>query len=200
MLLFFISYLTILYPAEFSEDFASVPHAADLLCAFSTQSDFGKGHPSEDVLAFISRIESADPNSEQFDEDNSNSSWGHYQFTAGGMTFTKILTRWDDVGNVDTACKLLAATIRTCKVAHHVCFQRSIKATSFLSDAYLANIVERLWELWKTGGGQVSYFDIYTELHHIHNASLYQYPNPRAKERPPRFQVSTHHRHHQPLP
>jgi len=70
------------------------------------------------------------------------------------MTFTKILTSWDDIGNIDTAYKLLAATIRTCKVARHVCFQRGIKATSFLSDAYLANIVERLWELWKTGGSQ----------------------------------------------
>src|SRR5271163_658877 len=142
---------------EFSGDFASVPYASNLLGAFCAQPDFQKGPPSNDILTFISRVDDTDPNSDQFDEDNTDASWGHHQFMAGGLTVTKVLTSWSDIGSVETACRLLATTIRTCKVARHICFQRRIMASSYLSDAYLSNIVERLWELWKTAGG-VSFF------------------------------------------
>jgi hypothetical protein len=62
---------------------------------------------------------------------------------------------WEDIGNTKTARKLIAATIRTCKIARYICEKSNITATSYISDNYLERVIETLWELWK-GAGAVS--------------------------------------------
>jgi len=52
------------------------------------------------------------------------------------------------------ACCLIAASIKTCKVAQHICFEQKITTGSYLSDAYLQNLVKVLWTLWKKVGGE----------------------------------------------
>lgn len=131
----------------------SIPEAFPLLDAMAASPDFKSSEPSNEVAAFLKRIETADPNSSEIDEDNSNQSWGHWQFTAGNMTITTVMKDWAGVGSVHMACKLLAATIRTCKAARHICHERNITASSFLSDVYLNSMVVRLWESWKAAGG-----------------------------------------------
>jgi len=114
---------------------------------------FNSQPPSTEMEQFIARIETSDPNSTELAEDDSNANWGHYQFTAGSMTVQTVLTSWSSVGNTETARKLIAAAIRTCKTARFICFQRNVAVTSYLSDIYLENILDRLWTLWKDAGG-----------------------------------------------
>ena len=109
--------------------------------------------PSDNVTALLNHIEAADPNSSEIGEDDSNQSWGHWQFTAGSLTITNVIQDWACVGNIDMVYKLLAAAIRKCKVAHHICLERNITSSSFLSDVYLNNMVERLYESWTAAGG-----------------------------------------------
>jgi len=109
--------------------------------------------PSSDVMAFLKRIEHADPNAPDISEEDNNESWGHHQFTAASLTCTTVLTSWDCIGNIDVACRLIAAAIKTCRVARHLCFSRNIKASTYLSDIYLSKVVELLWSLWKGAGG-----------------------------------------------
>jgi hypothetical protein len=114
--------------------------------------------PSDDVLTFIARIEQANPDSPDISEDDTNESWGHYQYTASALTYTTVLASWDSIGNIDTACRLIAAAIKTCKIARYLCFARHISPTSYLSDIYLQNIVELLSQLWSaTGNNKVRY-------------------------------------------
>lgn len=105
--------------------------------------------PSENVAALILRIEAADPNCETISENDTNAGWGHYQFTAGSLTLSTVLTAWKDVGNVSTAFRLLAASIKTCRVARHMCFQRGLRPLSYISDIYLDRTVDTLWDLVK---------------------------------------------------
>jgi hypothetical protein len=42
------------------------------------------------------------------------------------------------------ACRLIAAALKTSKVARFVCSERNISATSYLADAYLNELVEAL--------------------------------------------------------
>lgn len=100
----------------------------------------------------MTRIEKADPNDTAIDEDNKGVGWGHYQFTAGSMTCGSVMQSWADIGNTDTACKLIAAAIRTCKVARYVCEKMKVEATSYISDMYLGRVIETLWDLWKRAG------------------------------------------------
>jgi len=89
----------------------------DLLDAMQKHPDFKSGNPSSTFTQFLSRIENADPNSPEVKEDDSNESWGHYPFAGANMTISTVLLSWDDVGNTATACRLIAAAIKTCKVA-----------------------------------------------------------------------------------
>ena len=138
---------------EFFRKQPPIPHAIALLDAMAASPGFKSSTPSDNVTAFLNRIEAADPNSCEIGEDDSNQSWGHWQFTAGGLTITTVIQDWACVGGVDTACKLLAAAIRTCKVARHICLERDITTNSFLSDAYLNNMVEQLYKSWTAAGG-----------------------------------------------
>jgi hypothetical protein len=104
------------------------------------------GIPSADILQFIDRIELADPSAED-NEDNMNLSWGHSQFTSGGLSCSAVLVSWSAVGNVGTAFRLLAAAVKTAKVARQLCFTQGILG-SCLADAYIQNIVELLWNCW----------------------------------------------------
>jgi len=114
---------------------------------------FKVGKSSDDFTAFLARIDSADPNESNLSEDDLDASWGHYQFTAGCLTCTTVLTSWDVVGGSSNACNLIAAALKTCKVTRHLCFEHNITTTSYLSDIYLENVVSKLWDLWKSAGG-----------------------------------------------
>ncbi|KAJ3513008.1 hypothetical protein NLJ89_g3197 [Agrocybe chaxingu] len=102
--------------------------------------NFGEGNVSADMQSFLSRIESTDPNSLDVSEDETNTNWGHWQLTSGGCP---------------TACRLIAASVKTCKVARQLCVERKISATSFISDIYLQHIVSWLWELWREADGPI---------------------------------------------
>ena len=77
-----------------------------------------------------------------------NVSWGHMQFTSGGLTCSSVLVSWPAVGNVSTAFQLLAAAIKTAKVARQLCFTKGVSTESYLADACIQNIVELLWTCW----------------------------------------------------
>jgi hypothetical protein len=113
---------------------------------------FRPSTPSNSFKTFFERIENADPNDATINEDNKGVGWGHYQFTGGSMTCSSVMKSWEDIGTTDAARKLIAAAIRTCKVARYVCEQTKIIATSYISDMYLERVIETLWELWKVSG------------------------------------------------
>ena len=57
---------------------------------------------------------------------------------------------WEDIGNTDAARKLIAAAIRTCKVARYLCEQTKIITTSYwhvsrAGDRDFMGIVEGFW-------------------------------------------------------
>jgi hypothetical protein len=104
-------------------------------------------------MKFLARLENADPNVPDLSEDDSNAGWGHYQFTAGGLTISSALVSLKSVGNSETVCKLFAAALKTCIVARHICFERGLDPSSFISDTYLQILAEKLWDLWKEAGG-----------------------------------------------
>jgi len=136
-----------------SHEFASIPLAKELMNEMKRDKSVQHGPPSPDILAFIERIESANPNDPNLSVDDNNEGWGHAQFAFGNLKQT--LTDWDSIG-VDTACRLLAAAIKTCKVARHICHERNISATSYLSDAYLSNVVELLLDAKKKTAATVN--------------------------------------------
>jgi hypothetical protein len=130
-----------------------VPFAIDLLNAMEQNPDFKRGATPHLTTTFLLRIENADPNSLDISEDDSGSNWGHLQFTGGAMTIRSVLTSWECVGSTETARELIAAAIKTCKVARNFCYQRNIQTSSYLSDAYLQEMVEKVWMLWNQTGG-----------------------------------------------
>ena len=116
--------------------------------------NFGAGSvPARDTLALIERIENADPNSADIGEDDSDASWGHYQFTSGSLSLAKTVTSWASVGNVPTACRLIAGAIKTCRAARHICHYKKVPSESYLSDAYLDRTLTVLLDHWMAAGG-----------------------------------------------
>jgi hypothetical protein len=142
---------------EFIERFPGNQGAIDLLNAMESSPDFKSGKSSDDFTSFLERIKNTNPNDPNLSEDDLDASWGHYQFTAGRLTCTTVLTSWDTVGGCSNACNLIAAAIKTCKVARHLCFERGVEVVSYLSDIYLENVVSKLWDLWKSAGGVCGY-------------------------------------------
>ena len=135
-----------------SKTFSNKPiaHAKDLLDALSKMMSSPTLHdkdPPSATLRFIERIESADPYSPEIDEDNTDISWGHWQFTAAGITLRSVLKTWSDVGDVPTAYRLIATTLKTCLVARHLCFVNkiSVQSSEYLSDIYLQEVIGNLW-------------------------------------------------------
>ena len=153
---------------EFSQIQPPIPHAIALLDAMAASPDFKSSTPSDNVAAFLNRIDAADPNSSEIREDDTNESWGHWQFTAGSLTITTVIQDWACVGGVNMACRLLAAAIRTCKAARQICHERDITSNSFLSDAYLNNMVDQLYKSWTAAGG-VHWSFLFYQLHLLLN-------------------------------
>lgn len=102
------------------------------------------GPCSSQLSHLLASIDAADPDEGIYEEDDTNGEWGHYQFRHGlnGFSFQGI--NWCHVGNTATACHVLASTIKSCKVARHLCHRNNIKTQSFLADIYLKTIVENL--------------------------------------------------------
>jgi len=116
---------------------------------------------AETVKHFIDGIESADPLSSDFDEDDLGVSWGHRQFQGWNAT----ISSWEAIGSPQGACRLIAAILKTCRVARELCRDLEAinkaegKTTSYLSDMYLEQITEHLWDLWIVAGGVRSIVD-----------------------------------------
>ncbi|KAF9461007.1 hypothetical protein BDZ94DRAFT_1310979 [Collybia nuda] len=66
---------------------------------------------------------------------------------AGSLTITLVLVSWDAIGSVSTACGLISAAIKTCRVAQYMCNKRGIQSDSYMSDAYLDCIIDKLPDL-----------------------------------------------------
>jgi hypothetical protein len=120
---------------------------------------FGGGSPSDGLQHLLHAIETADPNSGGFEEDELDQNWGHAQFSG----WRDALTMWDDVGSPPTAYQLIAAALKTTQVARVLCrkeemrlSKKGLQPITYLSDAYLELLTERLWELWIEAKG-VSY-------------------------------------------
>jgi len=124
-----------------------------ILELMQTNPTFKCGLASADMTSFIHRIEDADPNSSAISEDDSNQNWGHYQFTGGSMTCSSVLASWESIGSTNSACALIAAAIKTCRVARYLCTQHGITADSYLSDHYLEQVFERILVAWKDASG-----------------------------------------------
>jgi hypothetical protein len=145
----FIKYFFRLLTAQFKSEFKHIPgDTLNLLQELNHEYSKHNGIPSANILQFIDRIELADPSAED-NEDNMNVSWGHTQFTSGGLTCSSVLVSWSAVGNVGTAFRLLAAAVKTAKVARQLCFTQGIsEKRAYLADAYIQNIIELLWNCW----------------------------------------------------
>ena len=135
------------------QEFPSMHRGIDLLNAIEAQPGIGVGITPAVTINFLSRIENADPTDPNLSEDNTGSSWGHYQFTSGSMTITSVIRSWDCVGSATMACKLIAAAVKTCKVARHTCFEQNLHTNSFLADVYLSNLIDELCDVWVKAGG-----------------------------------------------
>ena len=118
------------------------------------QSTFKQGPPSENVTMLLNNLQYADPSSPDINEDNQCQSWGHDQFTAGGISPSSLLTTWQDIGNVTTAFKLVAAALKTFQEARLMCVNAGVsKMSNFVSDVYLEQVLERLEKCWVDAGG-----------------------------------------------
>jgi hypothetical protein len=143
-----------------TNDFPTIAGALDLLQAMQDATGIEAREPSNDVAALLDQLDRADPDSMDADADDSNESWGHAQFTAGGVTIRSALVDWEAVGGTSTAFKLIAAAVRTCKVARAMCATRGRSATAYLADNYLELLFEQIQRCWE--GTQVS------KLQHLH--------------------------------
>jgi hypothetical protein len=117
------------------------------------QSSFKQGKCSSNVATLLERVQFADPMSPDIDEDNQGESWGHYQFTAGNISPTSMLTTWQDIGSIATAFKLVAGALKICQDVREMCKKAGTPKTSVLGDIYLKQILERLKECWVSAGG-----------------------------------------------
>ena len=153
-----LPYLADFFPtAALTSEFPSLTNAPTLLRSMNAQPLFEQGQPgkpSQNFAALLERIQSADPTSPDFDEDNKGQGWGHYQFTAGGLNLSSSLTEWQDVGSIAFAFQLVAAAIKTCRDARLMCANAG-KSTvvGFISDAFLQETLDALKRCWIGAGG-----------------------------------------------
>ncbi|KAH8979001.1 hypothetical protein EDB92DRAFT_1906509 [Lactarius akahatsu] len=137
-----------------TSEFPSLTNGPWLLYSMNAQLSFKEGKPSKQVTTLLEHVQSTVPSSPDIDEDNMYESWGHYQFTAGGISLASSLTSWEKVGSVTTAFKLVAAAIKTCREARLMCLNAGILKTSgFISDVYLEKILDCLKTCWVGAGG-----------------------------------------------
>jgi len=120
----------------------------------NAQWSFKQGKTSKKVTTLLKHVQFADPGSPDIDEDNTGPSWGHYQFTAGGVSPSSSLTTWEDVGSVSTTFELVAAALKTCQEARLMCANAGMpKTVGLISDVYLEKTVECLESCWVGAGG-----------------------------------------------
>ncbi|TEB19114.1 hypothetical protein FA13DRAFT_1719134 [Coprinellus micaceus] len=126
-----------------------VSHGVELISGLELlqKSDLIQADPSADTLAYLKQLEDADPNMPDLSEDDDNEAWGHYQYRANGLTPALVLKDWTTIGNTTIAYRLLAASIRTSRVARYLVNVRKRKAQQYTSDAYIDIIVSKLWEI-----------------------------------------------------
>jgi len=132
-----------------STHFPNIKATIELLNAMEDLPDYKWADPSEQMMVFLSRLEETDPNDNSIDHDNKGVSWGHYQYTGGGLTCRSVMTSWAAVGNTDVAHRLITAAIRITKVARYVCKRQNVNAGSYTSDMYLDIVIEHLRTIWK---------------------------------------------------
>ncbi|KAF8263928.1 hypothetical protein EI94DRAFT_1595124 [Lactarius quietus] len=106
------------FAAILKSEFPSLIDAPGLLHSMNAQQTFKQGKPSDSVATLLERVQSVDPSSPDIDEDNVSQSWGHYQFMAGGLSPSSSLTSWQNIGNIATAFKLVAAAINVMTMTH----------------------------------------------------------------------------------
>jgi hypothetical protein len=147
-----------------TQEFPSICCGIDLLRAMEAHPDFGAGTTPILMSTFLSRIENSDPADPILSEDDTGSSWGDYQFTSGSMRIKSVIQSWECVGSTATACKFIAAALKTCKVARQICFEQKINATSFLADTYLSNLIDELYDVWVKAGGVLSLTTIFATV------------------------------------
>ncbi|KDQ48992.1 hypothetical protein JAAARDRAFT_144101, partial [Jaapia argillacea MUCL 33604] len=130
-------------------DYPMLTEAFQLLEAIQRAPDFATGLPSPEFTTLVECIEQADPNIPGISKDETNAGWGHQQFKG----WKSALPSWNSVGSPLNAQRLVAAIVKTCQVARHLCQHRDITGVLYLGDMYLMNVTEHLWELWKASGG-----------------------------------------------
>lgn len=80
-------------------------------------------------------------------------SWGHHQFNQGSLTCNSAIDSWESVGGPQNACRLVAAAIKTCRVARYLCQDTHPRPTSFVADVYLERVLDILWYQYKAATG-----------------------------------------------
>jgi len=137
------------------DEFKDIPlgPGKDLLEAMALNPAFCEAPSSPDILEFIQRIESANPNAPDLDEDQLGQNWGHNQLTSGSLTCSNVLKSWELIGSVRIASQVIAVIIKTCKVARHLCLTSGISPSTYLADAFLRNAFEMIWKAWKDAKG-----------------------------------------------
>ncbi|KAI9432913.1 hypothetical protein H4582DRAFT_2061278 [Lactarius indigo] len=116
--------------------------------AMGTRSNEGQRPAARNITpTFLSRMEMTkptillssfkqDPSSPDIDKDNMCQGWGHNS------------SQWD-IGNIMTAFKLVAATIKTCQEVRLMCKNAGTPKTSaFISNIYLKKTLECLESCW----------------------------------------------------
>ncbi|KAJ8486997.1 hypothetical protein ONZ45_g14487 [Pleurotus djamor] len=107
---------------------------------------FQRTEPSPKVSEFLDRLTKTTP--ADVDEDNTNESWGHHQFTAGVLQIDSVIKSWSDVGSVGVAFELLSASLRICSCARHICYHNGVRINPadkrLLADDYLEKLMKKL--------------------------------------------------------
>ncbi|KAF8264804.1 hypothetical protein EI94DRAFT_1702944 [Lactarius quietus] len=140
--------------AILTSDFPLLKNAPHLIRSMNAQWSFKEGEPSLNVVTLLKHVQFTDPGIRDLDEDNMGKGWGHYQFTAGDLNLSSLLTCWQDVRSIATAFKLVAAAIKTYQEAQLMDANTTTpQAGRFISDIYLERTLDCLQNCWVDAGG-----------------------------------------------
>lgn len=128
--------------------FPSNTQAVALLDAMAKDPHFRPSSPSPEAAEYLARIASASPDSPDLEEDDTGTSWGHYQFQGNPFTIKTTLTSWDAIGSVEFALKFLAESVRTYRVALYLCEKAGLATDNLLSACYVHELVETIGSAW----------------------------------------------------
>lgn len=142
---FFIPFPNPIKTEIISQEHPSIKIAVDFLMALQGNPAFPDRPPSTNFTEFLSRLENAQPCVETYTEDDMGQGWGHVQYNGGNLKCSTVLDSWDSVGSPQNACQLIAAGIKTCRTARHLC-QDQDPQPSYLADAYLQEAIELMWK------------------------------------------------------